>query len=632
MFGFYNIAVAAPKLTLANPQKNLESILELITDAHDKKASVLLLSELTLIGYSVRDILFQQTLLRTQKAALLELAQKTKNIDTVIVIGYALMHNNRLYNTAIVLQNGEILGIVPKSYIPNKQEFYELRYFVSGKDINNSYTNHFGYVVPFGVDLLFSDKRGMQFGIEICEDLWAVTPPSNQMVANGANLILNLSASNEIIGKAEYRRELVRTQSARGLCAYAYASSSLGESSTDTIFSGDLLIAEYGSLIAQNSKLSFENKILYATVDLERVTNIRISDSSFSQMPQSNFREIELSSLPETATIKRVVNPYPFVPSNQKLREQRCEGITDIQAYALIRRMQQARIQKAVIGISGGLDSTLALLSTHKAFQIMGWNTKDILCYTLPGFGTTSRTKSSAHTLCALLNVTLKEVDITELALKEFEAIEHNREDLDVTYENVQARARTSILMNSANKYGGLVIGTGDLSEIALGWSTYNGDHMSMYALNCGIPKTLVRYIIEYYAESEPALKEVLTAILKTPISPELLPNQEDAIVQETESIIGPYELHDFFLYHFIRESFSPKKILFLAAMAFKERYSEAEIKKWLQLFIKRFFTQQFKRSALPDGPMIGTVSLSPRANWRMPSDSDYEIFLEDLN
>ena len=452
------------------------------------------------------------------------------------------------------------------------------------------------------------------------------------MVANGANLILNLSASNEIIGKAEYRRELVRTQSARGVCVYAYASSSLGESSTDTIFSGDLLIAEYGSLIAQDSKLSFESKILYTTIDLERVTNIRISDTSFSQIPQSSFREIEITNLPQITKIERFVNPYPFVPRDQKVREQRCEEVTDIQAYALIRRMQQARIQKAVIGISGGLDSTLALLSTHKAFRIMGWDTKDILCYTMPGFGTTSRTKRSAHKLCKLLNVTLKEVDITELALKEFKAIEHNKEDLDVTYENVQARARTSILMNSANKYGGLVIGTGDLSEIALGWSTYNGDHMSMYALNCGIPKTLVRYIIEYYVESEPQLKEVLRSILETPVSPELLPSYEDTIVQETESIIGPYELHDFFLYHFIRESFTPKKILFLATIAFKEKYSEAEIKKWLQLFIKRFFTQQFKRSAIPDGPMVGTISLSPRANWRMPSDSDFEIFLEDLN
>ncbi len=631
MFGFYNIAVAAPKLTLANPYKNLKSILELVADANKNRASILLLSELTLIGYSVGDILFQQRLLQSQKEALLELCKQTKNIDTIIVVGYALLHNNRLYNTAIVLQNGKILGIVPKSFIPNKQEFYELRYFVSGKDLVNSYTNHFGYSVPFGVDLLFSDNSGMKFGIEICEDLWAVTPPSNQMIANGANLILNLSASNEIIGKAEYRRELVRTQSARGICAYAYASSSLGESSTDTIFSGDLLVAEYGSIVAQDSRLTFENKILYATVDLERVSNLRISDSSFSQMPQSNYREIEFKALPKVEKIERFVNPHPFVPNNPKLREQRCEEITDIQAYALIRRMQQAQIKKAVLGISGGLDSTLALLSTHKAFSLMGWDTKDILCYTMPGFGTTSRTKQSAHKLCNLLNVTLKEVDITELALKEFEAIEHNKETLDVTYENVQARIRTSILMNSANKNGGLVIGTGDLSEIALGWSTYNGDHMSMYALNCGIPKTLIRYIIEHYAQSNVELKEVLTTILETPVSPELLPSKEDTITQETESIIGPYELHDFFLYHFVRDSFSPKKILFLASKAFSGKYSKEEIKKWLKLFIKRFFTQQFKRSAIPDGPMVGTVSLSPRANWRMPSDSDFEIFLKEI-
>ena len=630
MFGFYKIAVAAPKLTLANPQKNLDSIKELLQEASAKEASILLLSELTLIGYSVGDLLFQNQLLNKQKDALLSLLETTKGIETVVVVGYALSDKNRLYNCAVVIQNGTILGIVPKSFLPNKQEFYESRHFVSGANIKNTTTDHFGFSVPFGVDLLFKDSKELCFGIEICEDLWAVTPPSSQLAINGANLILNLSASNEIIGKAEYRRELVRTQSARAICAYAYASSSLGESSTDTIFSGDLIISEYGSIVAQDSKLSFNNKILFATLDLQRVSNLRISDSSYSQTVPCEHRVIHLNNVKATNNFDRFVDPHPFVPSNKESQEHRCQEITDIQAYALIRRMTQANIKRAVIGISGGLDSTLALLSTHKAFTLMGWDTKDILCYTMPGFGTTSRTKNSAITLCKLLNVTLKEVDITPLALEEFKAIEHNKEDLDVTYENVQARIRTSILMNSANKTGGLVIGTGDLSEIALGWSTYNGDHMSMYALNCGIPKTLIRYIIEYYANSNSNLKEILQTILDTPISPELLPSNKDEISQETESIIGPYELHDFFLYHFVRNSFTPQKILYLADIAF-ENYSKEEIKKWLKLFIKRFFTQQFKRSAIPDGPMVGTISLSPRANWRMPSDADFSAFLEGI-
>ncbi|HHD74697.1 MAG TPA: NAD(+) synthase, partial [Nitratifractor sp.] len=364
---------------------------------------------------------------------------------------------------------------------------------------------------------------------------------------------------------------------------------------------------------------------------LQRVSNLRRSDSSFSQSKPTEHRVIQLRALDDVQVLDRFIDPHPFVPSDRDNREHRCKEITDIQAYALIRRMKQAQIKRAGIGISGGLDSTLALLSTHKAFELMGWDSKDILCYTMPGFGTTSRTKNSAIILCQKLGVTLKEVDITALSLAEFEAIEHNREDLDVTYENVQARARTSILMNSANKYNGLVIGTGDLSEIALGWSTYNGDHMSMYSLNCGIPKTLIRYVIEYYSQTNSYLKEVLETILDTPVSPELLPNVDDTISQETESIIGPYELHDFFLYHFIRHSFSPKKILFLASKAFAGKYEEESIKRWLQLFIKRFFTQQFKRSAIPDGPMVGTVSLSPRANWRMPSDADYEIFMDEI-
>ncbi len=629
MFNFYKIAAVSPKLKLANPEANAQEIISLAKKAEDNKAAIALFPELTLTGYTAGDLFFQQTLLNAQYEALKKILNKTKTLKIVIVLGFALRYRNRLYNCAAVLQNGAVLGIVPKSYIPNKQEFYELRHFVSGKEIKNTKITLLEKEVPFGTDLLFANGL-LKFGIEICEDLWAVTPPSNFLASNGANLILNLSASNEIVGKGEYRAELVRTQSARAICAYAYASSNVGESGSDTIFSGDLIISEYGSIIARDSKLSLESKILYADVDLERVSNIRYLDSSYSQSETGDIKIVNLNSINTPDTLKRHFDPHPFVPKDNALRQKRCEEITDIQAFALIRRMKQANIKRAVIGISGGLDSTLALLATHKAFKIAGWDSKNIIAITMPGFGTTGRTYNNAVKLTEALNVTFKEISIKELALLEFEAINHNKNKHDVTYENVQARARTAILMNTANKENGLVIGTGDLSEIALGWSTYNGDHISMFGLNSGIPKTLVRYLIEYFANSNKSAGEVLKDILNTPVSPELLPSSNDKIEQVTEDIIGPYELHDFFLYHFIRHGFSPKKILFLAINAF-ENYDEETIKKWLKLFIKRFFTQQFKRNCMPDGVMVGTVTLSPRTNWRMPSDADYTVFLKEL-
>jgi len=630
MFGFYKIATVAPKLTLANPKDNVKEVIKLSKEANLKEASIILFPELTLIGYSVGDLIFQSKLLNSQLDALQELLESSKEINSIIVVGVALTIYGRLYNCAVVLKSGNILGVIPKSYLPSKQEFYESRHFISGRDIIKEKITLLNQEVPFGVDLLFSDNNNLCFGVEICEDLWAVTPPSNHMASNGANLILNLSASNEIVGKSEYRRELVKTQSARAICAYAYASSSLGESSTDTIFSGDLIISEYGSIIARDNSLSFDSKILYADVDLKRVSSIRLSDTSFNQARKKNARVVNLEGIKQSSTIDRKYYAHPFVPPISQ-RKQRCEEITNIQAYALIRRLKSANIKRVVIGISGGLDSTLALLSTHKAFKIMNQDTKDIICFTMPGFGTTSRTLNSAKELCRVLNVTLKEVDIKDMALAEFKAIEHNPNEHSITYENVQARLRTAILMNSANRLGALVIGTGDLSEIALGWSTYNGDHMSMYGLNSGIPKTLIRYLIEYFANSQESLKDILQTILETPVSPELLPANNDEIIQETEEIVGPYELHDFFLYHFIRENFSPKKILFIAQIAFKDKYDKDTIKKWLKVFIKRFFSQQFKRSVMPDGVMVGTISLSPRANWRMPSDANMDIFLNDI-
>ncbi len=630
MYGYYRVASAVNKTIVGNPAKNAEEIIKLIQDAHAKEVSVVVFPELTLTGYTASDLLLNQTLIASQNEKLSHILQSTEAINTIAIIGMALLEADRLYNCAAVLQNGKILGIIPKSYLPNKKEFYEKRQFVSGRDITRTTTQLLGAEIPFGVDLLFSDAKEMTFGVEICEDLWAVTPPSNHMASNGANLLFNLSASNELIGKAEYREELVRTQSGRCVAAYVYSSAGVGESTTDTVFGGHAIIAEYGSTLVQNERFCLQSTLITADVDLERLRWLRLNESSYSDGRRKKTRTIMVETLPEITALDRAINPMPFVPSRFDEKKHRCDEIVQIQAHGLIKRMSHAHIKKAVIGISGGLDSTLALLSTHRAYEIMGWDVSNIIAVTMPGFGTTSRTKSNAVKLCEALGVTLRTVDITDISHKEFEAIEHDVNEHSVTYENVQARARTSILMNMANKEGGLVIGTGDLSEIALGWSTYNGDHMSMYALNCGIPKTLIQYVIEYF-KSNTSIADIIDDILDTPISPELLPHKEDEIVQETETIVGPYELHDFFLYHFIKYGAKPTKIRFLAALAFEGKYDEATITKWLKLFLKRFFTQQFKRSCMPDGPKVGTISLSPRADWKMASDADVEIWLTEL-
>ncbi len=630
MFGYYRVAAAANKTVVGNPHKNAEEIIKLIKEAHAKEVSVVVFPELTLTGYTASDLLLNQTLIAAQDESLKNILKNIEYINTIVVLGLATLDADRLYNCAVVLQNGKMLGVIPKSYLPNKKEFYEKRQFVSGRDIVRTTIEILEEEVPFGVDLLFTDKKDMTFGVEICEDLWAVTPPSNHMASNGANLLFNLSASNELIGKSEYREELVRTQSARCMAAYVYASTGVGESTTDTVFGGHAIISEYGSTLVQNERFSLESNLITADVDLERLRWLRLNESSYGDGRRKKTRTIKVENLPSISKIARNINPMPFVPSCNKEKIRRCDEIIHIQTHALIKRMSHAHIQKAVIGISGGLDSTLALLSTHRAFEIMDWDVKSIIAVTMPGFGTTSRTKSNAVKLCEALGVTLKTVDITEISLKEFESIEHDKNEHSVTYENVQARARTSILMNIGNKTGGLVIGTGDLSEIALGWSTYNGDHMSMYSLNSGIPKTLIGYIIEYYKSNE-SIADIINDILDTPISPELLPHNDDEIVQETEAIVGPYELHDFFLYHFIKYGAKPSKIRFLASIAFDTKYDEETITKWLKLFLKRFFTQQFKRSCMPDGPKVGTISLSPRADWKMASDTDVEVWLEEL-
>jgi NAD+ synthase (glutamine-hydrolysing) len=631
MFGYYRVASAVNQTTVANPAKNAKEVISLIKEAHQKEVSAIVFPELTLTGYTASDLLLNQTLLHSQEEALREILKNIKEIDTITILGYAHLEADRLYNCALVLQNGKILGVVPKSYLPNKKEFYEKRQFVSGREIRGTATSILDTEVPFGTDLLFTDGKEMTFGVEICEDLWAVTPPSSQMASNGATMIFNLSASNELIGKHEYREELVRTQSARCMAAYVYSSAGVGESTTDTVFGGHAIISEYGTTVKQNERFRMESHLITADVDLERLRWLRLNETSFSDGRREPVRMIKVSPTPAISDIEREINPMPFVPSKYADKQARCDEIVQIQAHGLIKRMTHAHIQKAVIGISGGLDSTLALLSTHRAFAIMGWDHKDIIAITMPGFGTTTRTKNNAEKLCEALGVTLKTVEITDLSLNQFEAIGHDPHEHTVTYENVQARIRTSILMNTANKIGGLVIGTGDLSEVALGWSTYNGDHMSMYSLNASIPKTLVQYVIEYF-KSEEKIAAIIDDILATPISPELLPHKEDEIVQHTESIVGPYELHDFFLYHFIKYGAKPEKILYLAKKAFDIKYDEEHIRAWLVIFLRRFFTQQFKRSCIPDGPKVGTISLSPRADWRMPSDADFEAWVEKLD
>lgn len=628
MFGFYRVSVAVPELYLGNTTKNALSIINLINRAKD--SSILLFPELCLSGYSAGDLFFNQTLIQNQLTALKEILESTKNNKTIVTIGMGIVETNRLYNCGVVIQDGKILGVVPKTYLPNKKEFYEKRHFVSGKDIKNHSISLCGQNVPFGVDLIFKDKEFLSFGIEICEDLWTVNPPSNQLSLNGATLILNLSASNELVGKSEYRKNLVASQSARAMCAYAYASSGMGESTSETIFGGDGMIAEYGSLLAKTERFSFDEQLVSSDVDLQKLANLRMSETSFGDEPTTPHRVVECLDTPRLSTINRIFDKYPFVPFDEHTKHIRCTEIVDILSHSLIQRMQRTNIKKAVIGVSGGLDSTFALLVINHAFELKNWDKSDIVAITMPGFGTTSKTKDSAIELCNVLDIKPKTISIEELSLEGFKAIEHDKNSHDVTYENVQARNRTMVLMNMANKVGGLVIGTGDMSEIALGWNTYNGDHMSMYSLNSGVPKTLIKSLIEFFKEKD-TLVGILEKILNTPVSPELLPANNDEITQETEKIIGPYELHDFFLYHMLKYGATPQKILFLAILAFGDTYDNKTIKKWLSVFIKRFFTQQFKRDVVPNGPKVGTISLNPRADWRMPSDVDFEEWIKEL-
>ena len=631
---FIKVGAACPVTKVADIDFNIENISYCIDNAVNEKVKFLVFPELCITSYTCSDLFLSSTLLTKSMNGLNQITKKSTGLDMLITVGAPLLHCNVLYNCSYVIFNGKVLGIVPKSYIPNYSEFYEKRWFTEGASLVDEIINlPFQDTVPFGVNLIFS-AGDCKFGIEVCEDLWVTIPPSSYLSLMGANIIGNLSASNELVSKKDYRNSLVSNQSARCMSSYIYASAGVHESTTDLLFSGHLIIAENGGILKENERFQRENEIITSIVDVfklnsERMKNLSFRDASKIVPFKPKYIDFKFEDV-SINNFNRFIDKHPFVPSNEALRKERCKEIFNIQASALAKRIEHTNLKKAVIGISGGLDSTLALLVIVKTFKLLNIPTSNIVTITMPGFGTTDRTYNNALTLCKEIGCDLREINIVASSLQHFKDIGHDKDVHDVTYENVQARERTQILMDLANKEGGLVIGTGDLSELALGWCTYNGDHMSMYSVNPSIPKTLVRFLVRYVAEGESNkdVSETLLDILDTPVSPELLPKGEDGdIVQKTEDIVGPYELHDFFLYHFIKHGSSKERIKFLAEVAFKDDYTTEEINKWLDKFIYRFFTQQFKRSALPDGPKVGSISLSPRGDWRMPSDASFNSF-----
>lgn len=637
-FGFMRVGASVPKIEISNVDFNVEEIKKVMDEAFKRGVEITLFPELSLTGYTCADLFLNEHLLKKAKDGLIELKRFSSSVKGVFIVGVPVKADNQLFNCAAVLENGHILGLVPKTYIPNYGEFYEKRWFSEDSRRLSEVLEIDGEQVPFKTNMLFQEKGDERrtFGIEICEDLWCVYPPSNDLTIRGAKMIFNLSASNEIIGKEEYRKSLVKSQSEKTISAYIYASAGINESTTDLVFSGASFIYENGHALKENKRFDFESNLIFDDVDLARIEAMRIKDISYMGVikdKNKEFTKVYFDGYNPDNELVREYSPSPFVPKTVEHRNERCEEILNIQAYALAKRMKSTGIKKSVIGISGGLDSTLAFLVVVKAYDILGLDHKDIYGITMPGFGTTSRTYNNSCEFVKLYGATLKEINIKDACLQHFKDIEHDPKELDVTYENVQARERTQILMDYANKIGGLVIGTGDLSELCLGWCTYNGDHMSMYAVNVSIPKTLVKYLVSYYAETESSdeRRKIINDILETPVSPELLPpSDKDEILQQTESIVGPYILHDFFIYHFLRYGASPEKIKYLAVHAFKGSFSEEEISKWLAFFIKRFFSQQFKRSCIPDGPKVGTISISPRGDLRMPSDASSEMWKID--
>ncbi len=639
---FIRVASAAPELRVADVAFNSSQILKAMNVATGRGASIILFPELSLTGSTCADLFTQSILLEGALDAIQALAADTAKSSVHAIVGLPLSFHGRLYNCAALLGNGRILGVVPKIYLPMRGEFYEGRWFTSGTCITTTELMIGDRGVPFGENLLFKvmENPSCILGIEICEDLWAVEPPSGKQALAGGTIIFNPSASNESLGKSTYRRDLVTAQSARCLAGYVYASSGPGESSTDVVYSGHCMVAENGTILAESERFSFDTQIIYADIDLNRLHHERLCHSSFSEGVSSRgFQYIACDNLsfgpnPSSTDLLRPNSPTPFVPSDPHERASTCREIFSIQSTGLAKRIKHLGQTRVALGISGGLDSTLALLATVHAFDVLKLERCGILAVTMPGLGTSLGTKSNAEDLARLLNVELRVIPIHAAVSQHFNDIGHDPNIFDVTFENTQARERTQILMDLANTIGGMVVGTGDLSEAALGWCTFNGDHMSMYHINVGIPKTLVRFMIEWCADEEFSgeISTVLRNICSTPISPELLPVGKDGeLKQQTEELVGPYELHDYFLFQMIRHGHRPAKILYLAELAFNNRYDRSTILRWLEVFIRRFFSQQFKRSSMPDGPKVGSVALSPRGDWRMPSDASAESWLSEI-
>ena len=633
--GFIKVAAGTPKIRVADCRYNAEQIFTMMREADKQGVKVLCLPELCLTGYTCGDLFLQDTLLCGAEEGLQTILEATRNLDMVTVLGLPVRckWDNKLYNCAAVIQSGEILGLVPKTYLPNYGEFYEQRWFASGAGVETS-VDLCGETVDMDAAGLFACETvpNLVLGVEICEDLWATEPPSARLARGGATVILNLSASNELVGKSGYRRNLVVGQSGRLVCGYVYADAGEGESTTDLVFTGHNMIAENGALLAERR---FATGLTISEIDVDRLAYERRRMTTFNGQRQADLWRASFSLPLEETRLTRAVSPAPFVPVDAEDRAERCNEILKIAALGLKKRLEHTGARTAVVGLSGGLDSTLAILITAVAMKLLDRPASDIIAVTMPCFGTTDRTRDNAVELAERLGATLKRIDIGSAVKVHFKDIGQSMEDHSVTFENGQARERTQVLMDIANQNGGLVIGTGDLSELALGWATYNGDHMSMYGVNAGIPKTLVRHLVAFVSDDkgseDPRLSAVLDDILDTPVSPELLPAIEGKISQKTEDLVGPYELHDFFLYYAIRWGFPPRKVFRLAEHALGRTYDRATILKWLNSFYRRFFTQQFKRSCLPDGPKVGSVTLSPRGDWRMPSDAVAALWLEEL-
>ena len=631
--GFLKVGVASVDVEVANPIHNKEKVMEVIKKADKNGVKLLVFPELVLTAYTCNDLFLQKTLLDEAKNQLFAILEETKGQDMVIVLGLPLTVNHKLYNCAVFVQGGKILGVVPKHYLPNYSEFYEARHFAPGEEEVRKIRLG-GKDVPFGMNLLFccENMEELVIGCEICEDLWCPLPPSTHHALAGATVICNPSASDETTTKDTYRRNLVSQQSARLVCAYLYSCAGEGESTQDLVYSGHNMIAEYGSILKESRR--FQNSYIETEIDLQRLEADRRRMTTFvTEGADKNYERVYFRLKEERTELSRYFERTPFIPSNKTDREKRCDEILTIQAMGLKKRLAHTHCQSAVVGISGGLDSTLAVLVTARAFDMLKIPRENIVCVTMPCFGTTDRTYQNACKLSQCLGAALTEVNIKEAVNIHFRDIGHDDSVHDVTYENCQARERTQILMDMANQEGALLVGTGDLSELALGWATYNGDHMSMYGVNASVPKTLVRHLVRYYADTcgEKELEEVLLDILDTPVSPELLPPKDGKIAQKTEDLVGPYELHDFYLYYMLRAGFEPDKIYRIACCTFEGTYDKATILKWLKIFYRRFFAQQFKRSCLPDGPKVGSVALSPRGDLRMPSDASAAVWMEAL-